>query len=193
MLSPGQIAAMDFPIYLGKEDVFDLVFRTYHQPLLYYAKKFVDQEDADDLVENLFLKVWHKHPEMSSEAHLRNYLYLSLRNICLDHLKLRASEARRYERVMAETELTEESHIHTLISAEVMGEIYREINNLPLQCARVISMSYIDGKSNAEIAAALDLSEQTVKNHKGRGLKILRENLSVETLVLFLLAIGFRE
>lgn len=181
------IAPMDFPLFMGREEDFDLVYRTYHQPLCYYGSKFVAADDANDLVENLFVKLWQKAPEMTSEAHVRNYLYLTLRNSCLDHLKLKVTEARRYERVMSETELTEESHLQTMISAEVLAEVYRAIHNLPLQCAKVISMSYMEGRTNAEIAKALDLSEQTVKNHKGRGLKILRENLSGEVLLLWLL------
>ena len=184
MVSRPFISQMDFPINVGERDSFDLVFRTYHQPLIYYASKFVDVDDAGDLVENLFVKLWQKSPELASEAHLRNYLYLALRSHCLDYQKSRMREASRHQKVMAETDLTEQSHLEQLMSAEVLAEVYRAIHNLPLQCSRVITLTFLEGKSNAEAAEELGLSEQTVKNHKVRGLKILKGNLSGEAFTI---------
>lgn len=186
------INQLQFPLHMGNEQVFDLVFRTYHHALCLYAERFVPDYDAGDLVENLFVALWKKNQQMLSEAHLKNYLYLSMRNRCLTYQTKRKNEASRYEKVMADTDLTEQSHQEQIITAEVWAELYRAIHHLPTQCGTVIRLAYIDGKSNGEIAGEMGLSEQTVKNHKLRGIKILRQYLSDETLALLLLLSIFR-
>ncbi|WP_461791540.1 RNA polymerase sigma-70 factor [Pedobacter sp.] len=187
MDTPNAITIMQFPICMGQHESFDLVYRTYHQALVYYAKKFVDAEDASDLVENIFVRLWEKRTTLNDEEHIRKLLYLSVRNACLNHIERKNNTNKRHRVVADQTLIDVESHLHTMMHAEVLAEVYRAINQLPLQCARVITLSYVDGKSNGEIAEEMGLSEQTVKNHKTRGLKILKDNLSDSALILLLM------
>lgn len=187
MNTTNAIISMQFPISMGQHESFDLVFRTYHQALVYYAKKFVDAEDASDLVENIFVRLWEKGTTLNSEEHVRKLLYLSVKNACLNYIERENNATRRHQIVAERTLIDVESHLQTMISAEIMAEVYRAINQLPLQCARVITLSYVEGKSNGEIALEMGLSEQTVKNHKTRGLKILKDNLSDGALILLLM------
>jgi len=76
------------------------------------------------------------------------------------------------------------------IKSEVYGELYRAINNLPSQCRTIISLSYIEGLNNKEIADQLGLSEQSVKNTKVRAIKILKQELPFKIVVILLSAIN---
>lgn len=183
MVREDVIADFEFPINMGEETAFDLAYRTYHQPLRFFSAKFVGDEDAEDVVENLFLKLWHKQQEIKSREHLQAFLYHSIRNACLNHIKVSKNTERRYEIFGQENPDVEESHIKEMIRAEVLAEVYRAINRLPSQCSKVISMSYIDGLSNKEIAEKMELPEQVVKNYKQRGLKILKGNLSGTAMI----------
>lgn len=181
------VSSMDFPISLGNRDSFDLVFRIYYQALVSFARTYVNNEMADDVVSNVFFRLWQNKHHVNDPSHLKFMLYRAVRNACLNTIKAKQNSAIRAEYVAAESEQVEPPFINNIIHAEVLAEIYRAINLLPSQCARVITMSYIDGRTNSEIAAEMGLSEQTVKNHKGRGLRILKESLSNDALMMLLL------
>lgn len=187
MNTPNAINCMEFPISMGQHDSFDLVFRTYHQALVYYARKFVDAEDASDLVENIFVRLFEKRTTLNNEEHIRKLLYLAVRNACINYIELKNNANKRHRIVADQSLIDVESHLQTMMHAEVLAEVYRAINQLPLQCARVITLSYVEGKTNTEIAHEMGLSEQTVKNHKTRGLKILKDNMSDSALILLLM------
>jgi RNA polymerase sigma-70 factor (ECF subfamily) len=74
-----------------------------------------------------------------------------------------------------------------MIRMEVFNELYREINQLPEQCGKIVRMGYIEGMKNEEIARELGLSIQTVKNQKTRGVMLLKRRLPPEIFIFLLL------
>lgn len=176
----------DQPVSMGDMRAFDLIYKSYYHPLCFYACKFVDEEDAQDIIESLFLKLWKKKHVFKSAEHLKATLYHAVRNACLDFVKVAKNASLRYETIAREGMLNED-HLQLMIRAESLAEIYRAVNELPTQCSKVIRMSFLEGLSNAEISAELGISDQTVKNHKGRGLSILKYRLSGEKLMLLML------
>lgn len=173
---------------MGHTQTFDELFRAYYSPLCYFATNFLESEDdAKDLIEDLFLKLWQRQQAFENHQHAQGFLYRSARNACLNFLKQGQKTAVKHGILMAEPDAIEEDYLMQMIRSEVWGEIYRAIEKLPLQCHKVITMSFIDGHTNEEIARALDLSVQTVKNHKVRGLRILKDTLPGSLLVLLIL------
>lgn len=180
------------PIQMGKENVFEAMYKAYFAPLCYFARKYIDEDDAEDVINNLFFKLWRQKEEFETLQHAQSSLYVATRNACLNFLKLsKRAEARHYL-VTAEAQASNEGFIENMIRAEVWAEIYREINRLPVQCARVISLSFLEGLKNDEIAKELNISEQTVKNQKSMGIKVLKKKLSGGSYLalLFYLPIG---
>lgn len=176
-------------INIGLKTVFDDAFKSYYHPLCFYAAGFVAAEDAEDLVENLFIKLWNNHQVFKSPLHLKNFLYLAVRNACLDFIKASKSADKRYHDYVAgsNTDNLQPDHLQHLIKAETFGEIYRAINDLPSQCSKVIRMSYLEGYSNKEIAKALGVSEQAIKNYKAKGLNKLKDSLPGAAFTLLLM------
>ena len=85
---------------------------------------------------------------------------------------------KRYASISMQTDAVNHDYLHNLVHTEVIAEIHRAINQLPTQCRKVISLEFIEGLSNEEVAKELSLSIQTVKNHKVRALKILKQQFS---------------
>lgn len=159
---------------MSDSDTFDQVYRIYYAPLCTYCSKYIEGKDAEDVVNNLFLKLWDKEEVFESFQHAQAFLYLSVKNACLDLIKISGRRGSRHEHMRLKIgELTESFELE-MIQNEFWAEIYREIQNLPSQCSNVVRMAFIEGLTNDEVAAALGISSQTVRNQKVKGLKILR-------------------
>ena len=75
-------------LHSGDERVFKEIFKKYYLPVRSFAWRFVKDNDiAEDIVQDCFLNVWEKRLTFNVIAEIRNYLYTSTRNACLDHLK----------------------------------------------------------------------------------------------------------
>ncbi|SMC98029.1 RNA polymerase sigma-70 factor [Pedobacter nyackensis] len=171
------------PIDMGNEDAFEEMYRSYFAPLCYFARKYIDQEDAEDVINNLFLKLWRQKELFESIQHAQSALYVATRNSCLDFLKI-AKRAEDRHILVAKGAAPDADFIEQMIRTEVWAEIYREINKLPVQCSKVISLSFVEGLKNDEIARELDISIQTVKNQKSMGVKLLKQKLSKSGFLL---------
>lgn len=176
------------PLSLGDSMTFDEIYRVYFAVLCYFAGKFVEKETAEDVVNTLFLKLWDCRKEFESVQHLQSFLYLSIKNACLDHLKMTTRAKDREGKHCLSIEYIEENYEQEMIRAEYWGEIYRAIQKLPSQCSKVIHLSFVEGFTNEEISKQLKLSPQTVRNQKSKGIKALRKSLSPDMAILVLLA-----
>ena len=161
-------------------------YLNYYAALCYFAKRIVGSvEEAEDVVEDVFLKLYRSNKTFASEDSVSAYLYAATRNQCLTHLKRinRSMERQfQYNAALPENEL---SPVNAMIESEVLRSVLQEIRNLPGKSGKVIELSYLDGLKNAEIAIALDISEQTVKNLKSKGLSLLKTKLSTDAFLLF--------
>lgn len=163
---------------MGEESAFDQVFRMYYAQLCDFSERYLkNKDDAEESIEQLFVNLWHKKAVFESDSHLRAFLYRSAYNSSLNTLRSNQRQAERENRYSLNTNFTEESYLNSLLRAELIGMIYREIEHLPEHYARVVKMSYQDGLKNEEIAKAMGLSEQTVKNYKTKGLILLKSKI----------------
>ncbi|EEI90392.1 RNA polymerase sigma-70 factor [Sphingobacterium spiritivorum ATCC 33300] len=165
---------VEYPLNTGVESDFDYIYMTYFAPLCYFASKFVDDQ-AVDIVNSLFAKLWTSEIVLNNANHAQSFLYLSARNACLDFIKTSGRAKERDAEFSYLYQLSEKELQLEVVYVEYMAEIYREINNLPVQCSKIIKLSYLDGVKNEKIAEQLNISVQTVKNQKSKGLKILRK------------------
>lgn len=183
---------VSFPVFMGKDQDFDWVFRAYYAPLRYFCEQATRTDTlSEDIVTDLFTKLWERNSSFESIDHIQAFLYRSAKNACINYLNKEKLHAQKHELIAAKINAEPApNYLDHMIRAEVWAEIYRAIENLPSQCRKVISLSYIEGRSNQEIADELELSMQTVKNYKQRGLNVLRENLN-ENMLMLLLAIQY--
>jgi RNA polymerase sigma-70 factor (family 1) len=170
---------------------FDAIFRTYYQQLFRYALKFVDSEDdAHNILQDIFTKVYEKKSYHKPAEVLKSYLFNTVRNSCLNHIKHEKVVNRHRSEA---TYLLKETEIHfyessekSLIEKETFRKIHTAINELPEAQREVILLSRFDGLKNKEIAEKLQIPIRTVETRIFRALAALREKLTTQTYFLFM-------
>ena len=161
----------------GKESAYKQLFRDYYQPLSVFALKYVsDLELAREIVQNLFVHLFENRSSLVITTSLESYLYQSVRNRCLNQIKQRKTQKEHLEKYNWEQESAEdlESKIR---ENELEHAIFKVIDSLPAQRQRIFVMSRVNGFTNSEIAAKLNISKRTVETHISHALKVLREKL----------------
>lgn len=153
------------------------IFKEYYAPLCYFAARYLgDEIAAEDLTQDLFASLLEKKQEFHSLLHLKNFLYLSVRNACLN--VIRSGNAKeRYLAAGKAADNTDDSLIQNIIVTEVYKELTEAVALLPAECRKVFEACYFEGLDNEKAARKLGLSIFTVKAQKARGKKILKENL----------------
>ena len=169
----------------GDQQAFRAIFSRHYRALCFFATSVVaDAQEAEDIVQDVFSRFWDKRAGFPTTAAMKAFLYISVKNACLNHLKSREP---RNEREKAFAYLHESDDLSAfdpvLAETEIIGELYREIENLPAQCRRVFTLSYLQGKKNDEIAGSLGISYNTVRTQKLRALKLIRSGLLKKNLL----------
>jgi len=164
---------------------YSYIFKEYYNALCHYAETIIGEPGyAEDIVQDVFEKLWQKRYAFEDLRHLKDFLYKSTRNATLNFLKGAQHSKERQAKFLHEQEEATGEDLD-IIRMEVFRGIYREINNLPEQCGKIVRMSYIEGLKNEQIAQILSISLQTVKNQKTRGMKLLRMRMLPLLFVLF--------
>ncbi len=171
----------------GKQEAFCYLYEQYYQSLCLFASRLVDIDEAEDVVHEVFLMIWKKRKHFENEDHVKSFLYLSTRNTCLNVQKANRRAGERQSQFVFEREDWEESCLFHMFRAEVLRELREAVYRLPPKCQKVIKLTYLEGKSNPEVAAELNISIHTVKNQKQRGLELLRHKLDIQKEYLILL------
>ena len=176
---------------LNRKEVkaFKELFDRFYRYLVLYAMKWVErQEEAEDIVQDLFVQIWERDTCYSSYYGFKNFLYNSVKNACLDFLKHREVEGKYIKYTLRHTEPGEEPELE-LMKDEVYRRLYQVLDELPKRCREVFKY-YLEGKKNSEIAEILQISELTVKTQKRNAMSYIREKLGTAYLLYALFQAG---
>lgn len=146
---------------------------------------------AEDIVEDLFVKLWNKMGEISTIHSIKSYLYTMARNGALTWIEKNKNERARYQNLSVITDQHEDKILDNMIYAEMMAKIYSAMEKLPEQCRRVFTLHYIEGKKISEIAQELKISTGSVFTHKYRGLQMVQKAISGLFILFFSLAFAW--
>ena len=147
----------------GEEKVFRYVFEKFYSSLCVYCLRLIREEwVAADLVQEAFVKLT-----------IRSYLYTIVRNSGINYLRYMKMKAEKLEERGEETET---SAVELIIRQEVERQLLEMIQELTPECRRVVNL-LSEGKSYKEVGELLHISANTVKNHRVRAVKILRERV----------------
>ena len=159
------------------------VYEKYAPALIFYARKFVDHPTAEDVVHDVFLKIWNSETLMVANESIVSYLFCAVRNACLDLLKHKTICNDYLAKAVRDLKIEElsysEDFLNKLIDREQIDAIYKEIDHLPEKCREVFVLAYIQEKKNVEIAEQLQISIRTVEAQIYKALKILRKALTI--------------
>lgn len=175
----------------GDKVAFETLFRLYYDKLTYIARHYlVHIEDAEGVVQNVFLYLWEKKTELSDITNINAYLYTLTKRGCLDNL--RHEKVKRnyiadalYKEKMIQYGFVKDEAASLLLENELGQKIMEGIDSLPEKCREVFVKSRMDGLKHKEIAKELGISHKTVDNHIAKALTHMRLHLK-DFLSLFL-------
>ncbi len=170
---------------------FERVFRHSYRPLTAYAFRFVrDLPAAENVVQDVFLKLWQNRKRMTITTSLDHYLFRAVRNHCLNFLD-KARVRSSYLRMQAEREENNDDNKEYYPEIGLLEIIGNAISALPEKRQKIFRLSREDGLKYQEIADQLNISVKTVEAQMSLALKQLRESLKkYNYLMLFLMIRG---
>jgi len=168
---------------------FEELFRLYHNDICNYVFSILlDRQDAEEVAQQTFVKLWEKRDEVSRILSLKSYLYRSAYNLCLNkfkHDKVRERYATEERYKLQEAFLSEFENTH---DTEVMEAIKKAVEQLPTKNKEVFTLRYLRGFNTQEVSEELGITVRTVETHVSNALKILREKLKgIDLLTLLLI------
>jgi RNA polymerase sigma-70 factor (ECF subfamily) len=170
-------------IQSGTDDSFEYLFFKYYAELCRYANTMVkNKSEAEEIIQDTFVKLWERRSEITIETSIKSYLYKSVHNQCLnyfDRCKVRDEYSTNYllENKDMISPVSPEYPIANLLSRELDGLINKAISDLPEQCRNVFVSVRRKEMSYSEAAESLGISVNTVKTQLQRAVAKLREAL----------------
>ncbi len=173
---------------INTPEQFQLLYGRYYKVLMLYAFKMTDDRDAaEDIVQNVFLGLWEKRETFHDEESVRSYLYLTVRCRVIDQVRRAKVEGKYKSYAQKEAaEMLDAQAEEDVFTHEVYRRLFDAINELPPR-QRELFLLYMQGKKNAEIAQVMDITEETIRAHKKRALKTLRQKMGGKDDLLLLL------
>ena len=163
-------------IAASDEAAFEALFRHLHPPLVRFATGLVGSEaEADDLVQEAFLRIWSSRDRLDPQRSLRALLYRSVRNLAYNAIRDRTTHAEKHTEMMPPAAPPMPDAATEAASFE--GRLRRWITELPDRQREALTLSRFDGLSHAEIATAMEISARTVNNHLVAALNTLRTRI----------------
>jgi RNA polymerase sigma-70 factor (family 1) len=163
----------------NNEKGLSVIFKSYHAGLLYFASQYLpSSQAAEDIVAESFVKIWERRADFESLRAIKSFLYVMVKNACLNQLKQSSRYAACHEEIKYLAETSEELYSSSkMIKAELLNQVLQDIEQLPPVRRKIFKMIYIEGLNTFEIASALKISVDTVRVQKARALQAIRANL----------------
>ena len=174
----------------GVEDLFEQVFKSHFKSLHSYACTIMrDPMPAEEIVQNIFLKLWEKKEEITIKENISVYLYRAVHNESLNYLRHRKVRSAYQSYAMRQHKQTEqEKPAEKVVMKELEKRLEIALQELPEQCRTIFQLSRYEDLKYREIADKLGLSVKTIENQMGKALKLLRLKLVdfLPTILLFI-------
>jgi RNA polymerase sigma-70 factor (ECF subfamily) len=179
-------------LHANDVDAFDFLYLKYHKPLYSYILRFLKiPELAEDVLQEVFLKIWDVRHRINPDLSFNAYLYRISRNLVFKQLKKIASDDELLTQVTYELKRNVEDADVRLLWSEYEKMLQDAIGQLPPQRQKIFKLCRQEGKSYEEVASELHISRNTVKEHMVLGTKFLKEfiysNYKVEFIVILTL------
>ncbi|KFF02656.1 RNA polymerase sigma factor [Flavobacterium reichenbachii] len=177
----------------GDEKAYNYLIETYHHKLCVYANSLVKNVySAEDIVQNVFIKIWEQRTRLKTDHSLKSFLYKLVYNEFIDLYRKNQSlfslEKSYYDALNGIVQEEDSEAFQRVLSA-----VNKEIQNLPPKCREVFILSKKEGLTNIEIAEHLDVSIKTVEAQITKAFSILRTALEEKVKSILFVLFGKRK
>ena len=165
-------------INTGDYNAFRVLFERYYSPLCNFAFRFLkDDYIAEDIVQEVFTKIWEDRRVIKVTESVRSYLYMAVKNKSLNKIK---SESVRQEHTNRFYEIENiQVDAFVLEQEEFRNYLFQCIEKLPPRCKEVFTKSRFEEMKQEKIATSLNISLKTVKAQVGKALRLIRSCLQI--------------
>ncbi len=183
MLNPSDIKELQRRLATyDDESAYREIFISFYKPLQQFAFSFVkSRELAEEIVSDVFLKIWLNRSELNQVENLKVYLYVSIKNTSLKYLlKQHRQVAISIDELEVELESFSRTPEEIMLTAEMLNKIKESVNSLPPRCKIIFKLIKEDGLKYKEVAEILNISIKTIDNQLAIALKKISKALSVD-------------
>jgi RNA polymerase sigma-70 factor (ECF subfamily) len=176
----------------GDEQAYELLFRKFYIRLCRFANKFLnDPEEAKEVVQEVFTKIWEGRKEIDPDVSLNAYLFKITQNISINKLRRKKVESKYIEIYkLVYIDHMEITPHDSLLANELNNSISAAMCKIPAKCKRIFELSRGEGLKYKEIAIALNISVKTVETQMSKALNILRLELKDYIKILIILPVN---
>ncbi len=173
------LAAIQLKISEGKEDAFGALLGLFTKRLINFAETMIHNNVvAEELVEDVFIKIWLRRSTLPSIQNLEVYLYVAVKNACINEISKKSLEFSQQPLDLFENGfISSETPADTLINLETLGLIEDIVDRLPPRCRLIFKLVREDGLCYKTVAEILDISVNTIDNQMATAVKRISESL----------------
>lgn len=163
----------------GSNPAFEIVFKKYYSELFCFACTYImNKQQAEDLVQEVFVSVWSNRDKLPKEVKLKYYLYTSVKHRCYDIFRRFNVEDRHKEKLVEALRYSGLDDEYEGCEMGSFGVMSETIAALPERQKNIIEMRYLKGQSYKQIAVDIGVTENTVHTHIKRAYNSLRKMFS---------------
>jgi RNA polymerase sigma-70 factor, ECF subfamily len=178
-------------ILQGNKNVFSFIFTHYYTDLVIFANTFLkNRETSEELVQDVFLKLWENRDEIMICSSLKSYLIKSVQNRCIDTIRHDKIKHNYHSVILKHPVLFENDTEDYIFHSDLKKNLAIALNKLPEEVSRAYYMNRFEDHTYDEIAEKLQVSVRTVEVRISKALALLREELKdflMIVLILFLM------
>lgn len=175
----------------GDPGSLELLFRRLYPQLCAYANKYLgDMDEAEEIVQEVFVRIWNNRESLDEKQSVDAYLFTSVKNGCfnmLEHWKIKDKYTDLLARIYTSPPEQSSSH-EAFVAEELEKDFHRALEQLPPECRRIFELSRLEGLKYQEIASRLNISIKTVEVQMSRALQKIRFQLREYLTVMVLLS-----
>lgn len=171
----------------GDQNAFSELFHRYYAPLCGFATLILNNDQsAEEIVQDFFVKFWEKKNELQMENSPKAYLFRAIKNRCLNEIKHEKIKLQHAELFISDAESN--NYTDHYLEVNLKKDIEESIAALPEKRREIFRLSREEGLKYREIAKKLNISVKTVEAQMGLAIKTLREKLKKYNSILFFFA-----
>lgn len=173
-------------LYRDDKEAWSTLYYRHVQPLnLYIVRTTKSASIAEDIVQDVFLKLWENRHQIDPERPFKPFLYAIARNLMLNVLKRAQHEQFILEEIRKSSPVAEQTTDMQVQGNECNDLLNDAIDLLPAQCKEVFVRCRLEGMSYKEVAGELGITEGTVNSQMVKALKTIRRFILLRYLFLF--------
>lgn len=160
----------------GEESAFYFFYEKYNPLLRYFAWRYLnDTENVNDIIQEVFIKLWEVRAIFKEEKSLRSYLYKTTKTLCLNQLRHQKVED-KYAATLKQGE-EQDFFLENMLETELFGMVLKVYDAIPGEACKEVYRLSLSGLKHEQIANKLKITVNSVKKYKNRANHFMKEKL----------------